>query len=67
MKKQWLMMSFAIALIGVLAGVGSFLLTRHFIGGKLLPPTMGLITVALVDIVVFMLFYQRMFKGKDEE
>jgi hypothetical protein len=65
MKKQWLIISFAIALIGVLAGVGSFLLTRYLIGGKLLPPAMGLITVLLVDIIVFLLFYQKMFKGKD--
>ena len=60
MKKEWLTLSLIIAVIGVGAGVGSFLLTRHFIGGKVLPPTMGLITVALVDIVVFLLFYQRM-------
>jgi hypothetical protein len=60
-------MSFAIALIGVLAGVGSFLLTRHFIGGKILPATMGLVTVALVDIVVFMLFYQRMISRGGED
>ena len=51
MNPKWLLWSSVIAMIGVVAGVGSFALTSLLVGGRFASLTAGFLTVVVVDVV----------------
>jgi hypothetical protein len=64
MNKRLLIFSTLISGSAVLAGVAAFFIARAILGAGNMPLVIGFIAVAAVDVLAFVLFYNRMFAAR---
>ncbi|HUT52825.1 MAG TPA: hypothetical protein VM658_05490 [bacterium] len=67
MTKRLLIYSSLISVIAIMAGIAAFFISRLILGAGNMPPVIGLITVAIVDVLSFVLFNKRMFAVKPRD
>jgi len=64
MNTRWLFLSTLIALGGVVAGVGAFVIASVFVPDRFLQLAAGFLTVVVVDVVLVIVFYRRLARAR---